>query len=175
MGSMENAAFAKRTPLLRSSLSSSRGDRNPFFHRPRSRFARFLLFEKVDYFQWICTIAIFFFVVILFQAFLPGSVVEKSSDSMRGAGLEAFEDLGHLKEIVGLDFGEGIRFMPSKLLEKFRREASEANRSAASSRPGIRAALRKPQLALVWTLDLILFCNLCLSVFVFGGCFEIKF
>ncbi|KAJ8616517.1 hypothetical protein MRB53_035889 [Persea americana] len=122
--------FFKRTPLLRS--TSSRGDRSSFFHKPRSRFARFLLFEKVDYFQWICTIAVFFFVVILFQAFLPGSVVDKSSDSLRG-----------------LDFGERIRFVPSKLLEKFRREAIEANRSAASSRPGIRAALRKPQLALV--------------------------
>ncbi|XXG89937.1 hypothetical protein AAC387_Pa12g1822 [Persea americana] len=148
MGSMENGIFFKRTPLLRS--TSSRGDRSSFFHKPRSRFARFILFEKVDYFQWICTIAVFFFVVILFQAFLPGSVVEKSSDSLRGlSGLEVPGDLGHLKEMGLLDFGEGIRFVPSKLLEKFRREAIEANRSAASSRPGIRAALRKPQLALV--------------------------
>ncbi|KAJ8644539.1 hypothetical protein MRB53_006287 [Persea americana] len=84
------------------------------------------------------------------QAFLPGSVVDKSSDSLRGLrGLEVSGDLGHLKEMGLLDFGEGIRFVPSKLLEKFRREAIEANRSAASSRPGIRAALRKPQLALV--------------------------
>ncbi|XXG55179.1 hypothetical protein AAC387_Pa03g2902 [Persea americana] len=121
--------FFKRTPLLRS--TSSRGDRSSFFHKPRSRFARFLLFEKVDYFQWICTIAVFFFVVILFQAFLPGYVVDKSSDSLRGlSGLEVSGDLGHLKEMGLLDFGEGIRFVPSKLLEKFRREAIEANRSA---------------------------------------------
>ncbi|XXG90236.1 hypothetical protein AAC387_Pa12g2053 [Persea americana] len=58
------------------------------------------------------------------------------------------KDLRKIRVII-LDFGERIRFVPSKLLEKFRREAIEANRSAASSRPGIRAALRKPQLALV--------------------------
>ncbi|XXG83171.1 hypothetical protein AAC387_Pa10g0985 [Persea americana] len=92
-------------------------------------------------------------VCLLFRsAFLPGSVVDKSSDSLRGlSGLEVSGDLGHLKEMGLLDFGEGIRFVPSKLLEKFRREAIEANRSATSSRPGIRAALRKPQLALFRT------------------------
>jgi uncharacterized membrane protein len=41
----------------------------------RSRLARFLLFEKVDYLQWIGTAAAFFFVTILVVAFLPGSAV----------------------------------------------------------------------------------------------------
>ncbi|XP_058096001.1 uncharacterized protein LOC131241259 isoform X5 [Magnolia sinica] len=147
MGSLETGVFMKRTPLLRSSLSSGRGDRHhSFFHRPRSRFARFLLFEKVDYLQWICTVAIFFFVVVLFQAFLPGSVMEKSGGSVRELGLVS-RDLVFFKGMDGLDFGEGIRFEPSKLLEKFRRDANSSMRS--SGRLGVRAAVRKPQLALV--------------------------
>ncbi|KAL5989279.1 hypothetical protein ACLOJK_010169 [Asimina triloba] len=145
MGSLENGLFMKRTPLLRSSLSSGRGDRHsPFFQRPRSRFARFLLFEKVDYLQWICTVAVFFFVVVLFEAFLPGSVTEKSS--IREASVVT-ADLAFLKEFDGLDFGEGIRFEPSKLLEKFRKETNASSRWGG--RPGVRSAVRKPQLALV--------------------------
>ncbi|XP_010261435.1 PREDICTED: uncharacterized protein LOC104600272 [Nelumbo nucifera] len=151
MGSLENGVPLKRAPLLRSG-SSNRGDRHPFLHRPRSRFtrffARFLLFEKVDYLQWICTIAVFLFVIILFQAFLPGSVLEKSGDSVE----EMEPSSGNwmfLKDMDGLDFGEGIRFEPSKLLDKFQREAIEANSSSVSSRPGVRSGVRKPQLALV--------------------------
>ncbi|CAA6671588.1 unnamed protein product [Spirodela intermedia] len=146
MGSVENGVPAKRAPLLR--LSSS-ADGRSFFHRPRSRLARFLLFEKVDYFQWICTVAIFCFVVILFQAFLPGSVLEKSGNFGVSRRLAAFRELGIFGKIGELDFGEGIRFVPSKLLEKFDKENEEANSSSSSGWPRRRTALLKPKLALV--------------------------
>ncbi|KAL5718774.1 hypothetical protein ACHQM5_011641 [Ranunculus cassubicifolius] len=146
MGSLEiGNPPLKRAPLLRSSSSS----RQPFFHRPRSRFARFLLFEKVDYLQWICTIAIgvFFFVVVLFQMFLPGSIMEKTEDlRVRDRVGVSDEEWVKFKEIGGLDFGDGIRFEPSKLLEKFQREAIMVN---LSSRPVVRAGVRKPKIALV--------------------------
>ncbi|XP_008791488.1 uncharacterized protein LOC103708367 [Phoenix dactylifera] len=146
MGSLETGVLQKRAPLLRSSPSA--GVRS-FFHRPRSRLARFLLFEKVDYLQWICTMAAFFFVVILFQAFLPGSVMEKSG----GLGLNMGSgegDGGVLERIDELDFGEGIRFVPSKLLERFEKERKEANLSLmALGRPVKQVGLLKPRLAMV--------------------------
>ncbi|KAF8379630.1 hypothetical protein HHK36_029072 [Tetracentron sinense] len=146
MGSLDTGVPLKRAPLLRS-WSSSRDDRRPFLHRPRSRFARFLLFDKVDYLQWICTVAVFFFIVVIFQAYLPGSM-EKSGVSVEETNIVS-GDMVFLEEISKLDFGEGIRFEPSKLLEKFRREAKEVNLSSASSRPRVRSGVKKPQLALV--------------------------
>ncbi|KAK9102975.1 hypothetical protein Sjap_020229 [Stephania japonica] len=145
MGSVDAQIPSKRSahPLLR---SSSRSERHSFSHRSRSsRLARFLLFEKVDYLQWVCTVAVFCFVVILFQMFLPGSVTEKSGLANAGNG----GDFAALKELGGLDFGEGVRFEPSKLLEKFRKESRAVNSSSMSSRLRSRAALRRPQLALV--------------------------
>lgn len=140
MGSLESGIPLKRAPLLRSSPSG--GSSRSFFHRPRSRLARFLLFEKVDYLQWICTAAAFFFVVILFQAFLPGSVVEKS-----GGEVEERDD-GILKEIRKLDFGEGIRFVPTRLVERWERERREAN-ATRLGRAVRRLGVRKPRIALV--------------------------
>ncbi|PIA34447.1 hypothetical protein AQUCO_03700009v1 [Aquilegia coerulea] len=148
MGSLEVGIPLKRAPLLRSlSSSSGRGDRLPFFRKPRSRFARFLLFEKVDYLQWICTIAVFFFVVVLFQMFLPGSVMEKSGDFEEFGGVIRDDEWVKFKDIKGLDFGDGIRFEPSsKLLEKFQKEDTQVN----LSRPTVRTGIRKPQLALIF-------------------------
>ncbi|KAM0945810.1 putative glycosyl transferase, family 1 [Dioscorea sansibarensis] len=144
MGSLEAVLPTKRSPLLRASPGS--GGR-AFFHRPRSRVARFLLSEKVDYFQWICSIGAFFFVVVLFQAFLPGSVVERSGG---GSGRDSGNgDLGLLKGIGGLDFGEGIRFVPAKLMARIEKEG-RAESEALSQRPGRRVGLRRPLLALVF-------------------------
>ncbi|KAL5718778.1 hypothetical protein ACHQM5_011645 [Ranunculus cassubicifolius] len=56
------------------------------------------------------------------------------------------EEWVKFKEIGGLDFGDGIRFEPSKLLEKFQREAIMVN---FSSRPVVRTGVRKPKIALV--------------------------
>ncbi|KAJ4952515.1 hypothetical protein NE237_029347 [Protea cynaroides] len=148
MGSLEAGVPQKRTTSLLRSLPSSRCDLYSFIHRPRSRFARFLLFEKVGYLQWIFIVAVFFFVLVLFQAFLPGSVMEKAGVSFQETATPS-EDWMVLKGMGSLEFGEGIRFEPSKLLDKFQREARELNISLASSRPVVRSGFRKPQLALV--------------------------
>ena len=68
-------------------------------------------------------------------------IMEKSGENSCG-------DLSFIKNIGGLDFGEGIRFEPSKLLQKFQKEADEVNLSSAS-RLRHRFGYRKPQLALV--------------------------
>lgn len=146
MGSLENGFPLKRDPLLRSS-SSVRGERFPFLQRPRSRFSRFLFFRKIDYLQWICTVAVFFFFVVLFQMFLPGSVMEKSEIALKDVE-KSLGDLKFLKELGMLDFGEDIRFEPSKLLGKFKKEAREADFSSFN-RTRSRFGYRKPQLALV--------------------------
>ncbi|KAK1320263.1 Plastidial pyruvate kinase 2 [Acorus calamus] len=145
----------QRAPLLRPpSLypSPGRGDRGhlSLLQRPRSKLARLLfLFEKVDYLQWLCTVIAFFFVVILFQAFLPGLIMEKSG----GSGIAVRSpnrDFWEFEGLGDLDFGEGIRFEPTKLLERFRKEREEANSSAlALGRPRQRLAVRRPELALV--------------------------
>uniref|UniRef100_A0A2N9FE30 Uncharacterized protein n=1 Tax=Fagus sylvatica TaxID=28930 RepID=A0A2N9FE30_FAGSY len=152
MGSLETGLALKRDNLFRSSSSTGRTERNPFAHRPRSRFSRFLLFKKLDYLQWICAVAVFLFFVVLFQMFLPGSVVEKSGASSWEDNVDvSSEDFKVLKDMGVLDFGEDIRFEPSKLLEKFRREAREANLySSAFNRTRQRFSYRKPQLALVF-------------------------
>jgi hypothetical protein len=151
MGSLETGLALKRDNLFRSSSSTGRTERNPFAHRPRSRFSRFLLFKKLDYLQWICAVAVFLFFVVLFQMFLPGSVVEKSGASSWEDNVDvSSEDFKVLKDMGVLDFGEDIRFEPSKLLEKFRREARETNLySSAFNRTRQRFSYRKPQLALV--------------------------
>lgn len=142
MGSLENGVPGKRDPLLRSSSTKGLG-----FQRPILRFSRFLFFGKLDYLQWVCTVAVFCFFVVLFQMFLPGLVMEKSGDSMKRME-NGYGDLSLIKNIGGLDFGEGIRFESSKLLQKFQKEDDEIN---LSSSPGLRHRLgyRKPQLALV--------------------------
>ena len=139
MGSLENGVPVKRDPLVRSSSTKGLG-----FQRP---ILRFLFFGKLDYLQWVCTVAVFCFFVVLFQMFLPGLVMEKSGDSLKKME-NGYGDLSFIKNIGGLDFGEGIRFEPSKLLQKFQKEADEINHSSA---PRLRHRLgyRKPQLALV--------------------------
>ncbi|PSS03984.1 Glycosyl transferase, family 1 protein [Actinidia chinensis var. chinensis] len=151
MGSLESGVPLKRDQhLLRSSSATNRNERNPYGQRPRSRFARLVLFKKIDYLQWICTIAVFFFFVGLFQMLLPGSVMEKSDNSWRGRG-EASGDSKFWKEIGGgfLDFGEDIKFVKTNLLSKFQRESNEVNMSSDSRRV-VRFGHRKPQLALVF-------------------------
>lgn len=84
----------------------------------------------------------FFFVVILFQAFLPGSVVEKSGSEVEERGDAV------LKEIRGLDFGEGFRFVPTRLMERWERERTEAN-ATRLGREVRRLGIRRPRIALV--------------------------
>lgn len=146
MGSLENGFPLKRDPLLRSS-STSRGERHSYLQRPRSRFSRFLLFQKIDYLQWICTVVVFLFFVVLFQMFLPGSIMEKSEIAYKDVE-RSLGDLRFLKELGMLEFGEDIRFEPSKLFEKFKKEAREADYQSFN-RTRNRFGYRKPQLALV--------------------------
>ncbi|KAH8516887.1 hypothetical protein H0E87_005016 [Populus deltoides] len=153
MGSLESGgiSFKRDSNNLIRSHSAGRTERNPFLYRPRSRLSRFLLFKKLDYIQWICTVAVFLFFVVLFQMFLPGSVVEKSelgSSPWRGMEL-VNKDLLYLKEIGGLDFGEDIKFEPSKILQKFRKENREMNMPFTNGTLS-RFPYRKPQLALVF-------------------------
>ncbi|KAE8708023.1 rRNA-processing protein FCF1-like protein [Hibiscus syriacus] len=144
MDSLENGNSLKR--------AASRNERNPFPARPRSRLSRFLLFKKLDYLQWICTVAVFLFFVVFFQMFLPGSVMDKSQDSFLDDKDSVFGELRYLKEMGGLDFGEDIRLEPSKLLEKFQKENKQVNleSSSAFNRSQHRFQYRKPQLALVF-------------------------
>lgn len=162
MGSLFEAAAAggatpsKRIPLLRTSAPA-----------PSSlhRLTRFLLSDKVGYLHWVFTVAAFLFVVALFQAFLPGSP-DEAPDGGTGSS--------HLGEIGMLDFGDGIRFVPSKLLQRWERERREANWSAIGGFAGrSRRAygLRKPLLALVdfFTGFLLFNCRVCGSLM--GGSF----
>ncbi|XP_020594500.1 uncharacterized protein LOC110034592 [Phalaenopsis equestris] len=141
MGSLEKNASLKRTSLL-NSASQCRS----FFHRPRSRLARFLFLVRVDFLQWILTAAAFFFVVIIFQTFLPGSVSDKSLARSIVDG--SHEPL--LLDFPDLEFGEGIRFVPAELLERIEKERKEANSALmALGRPLKRAGIIKPRLALI--------------------------
>ncbi|XP_024932638.3 uncharacterized protein LOC107423728 [Ziziphus jujuba] len=150
MGSLEGGVTLKRDhPLLRSSSSTGRAERHPFLQRQRSRFSRFFFLKKLDYLQWICTVAVFLFFVVLFQMFLPGSVIEKSANTL-GDGEFSSDELLFLKESGLLDFGDDIRFEPSKLLQKFQKEAKEAKFSIAFNTTLQRFGNRSPQLALVF-------------------------
>ncbi|KAG6499489.1 hypothetical protein ZIOFF_039278 [Zingiber officinale] len=139
MGSLFEAAAGgatppKRIPHLRPSAPATSS-----LHR----LTRFLLSDKVGYLHWVFTVAAFLFVVALFQAFLPGSP-DEGPDGGTGSP--------HLGEIGRLEFGDGIRFVPSKLLERWERERREANLSAIEGFAGRSRrtyGLRKPLLALV--------------------------
>ncbi|XP_043812636.1 uncharacterized protein LOC110615186 isoform X3 [Manihot esculenta] len=148
MGSLESALTLKRDSLLRSA-SAGRSERYPFLLRPRSRFSRFLLSKKLDYLQWICMVAVFLFFVVIFQMFLPGSVIEKSQDSIKLLDMVS-GDLLYLKQMGSFDFGEDIKFEPLKLMEKFEKEAREVNVSSTFNITQHRFGYRKPQLALVF-------------------------
>ncbi|KAF3439932.1 hypothetical protein FNV43_RR18210 [Rhamnella rubrinervis] len=154
MGSLESGATLKRDPLLRSSSSTGRAERHPFLQRQRSRLSRFFFLRKLDYLQWICTVAVFLFFVVLFQMFLPGSMIEKSGNAVRDAKFSSNEFV-FLKEFGLLDFGDDIRFEPSKLLAKFHKEARGSNFSYAFNRTRQRSGNRSPQLALVFA-DLLI-------------------
>lgn len=143
MGSLEFG-----TPLKKGSLygsQSSRKERHPLSQKLRSSFSR-LLFKKLDYIQWICTVVVFLFFIVVFQMFLPSSVVEKSEDSLRAAKMLSgtllrYEDI----EKYVLEMEEGARFLP-KISEKFRVESREAN---LFNKTAQHFGYRKPQLALV--------------------------
>ncbi|GMI66802.1 hypothetical protein like AT4G01210 [Hibiscus trionum] len=144
MGSLGSPVSLKR--------AGSRNERNPFLSRTRSRLSRFLLFKKLDYTQWICTVVFFLSVVVFFQMFVPGSVMDKSQGSFLDGKDLVFGELRYLKEMGGLDFGEDVVLEPCKLLQRFQRENKQANLESLSAlnRSQHRFQYRKPQLALVF-------------------------
>ncbi|OEL21462.1 hypothetical protein BAE44_0017521 [Dichanthelium oligosanthes] len=160
MGSLDNGAAAagsyKRGPAPASRAGGVGGARRV---RARSRLARFLLFEKVDYLQWIVAAAAFFFVAIVFVAFLPGSgVVERPrlllpsrrAGPGRGGGEQQHSSLPRVG--VGLGAWEaGVAFQPTRLREKWARERREEAQSLAElGTPVKRLGVRKPHLAMVF-------------------------
>ncbi|KAL6958625.1 hypothetical protein U1Q18_047421 [Sarracenia purpurea var. burkii] len=156
MGSLETGLSLKRDQhLLRSSSSTNRNERHPFGQRPRSRFSRLVLFKKIDYLQWICTVAVFFFFVGLFQMLLPGSVTEKSENSW-GRREVASGDSMLSKEIDGLDFGEDIKSEALKILVKFEKECNEVNISSVSRKGVFADLLVNPQQILMVTVTVAL-------------------
>ncbi|TKW15466.1 hypothetical protein SEVIR_5G238500v4 [Setaria viridis] len=162
MGSLENGAAAagsyKRGPApapqpLRAGGVGG-GSRRV---RARSRLARFLLFEKVDYLHWIVAAAAFFFVAIVFVAFLPGSgVVERPRLLLPSRRAGPGRGGGELSSLPRVDVGLGgweasVVFEPTRLKEKWAREKREEARSLAElGTPVRRLGVRKPRLAMVF-------------------------
>ncbi|CAN0825132.1 hypothetical protein LINGRAHAP2_LOCUS314 [Linum grandiflorum] len=159
MGSLESGGLPLKRELGLFRSPSAGGSNKPtekqFLQRPsRSRLSRFFFFKKLDYLQWICTVAVFFFFVVVFQMFLPSSVVEKPKGSHSG-GIDLLPgggDFAYLKQIGGLDFGDDVEFKPSKLLEKFGIEAKRELRPSPMSNDTqlLRFDYRQPQLAFVF-------------------------
>ncbi|KAM0908414.1 hypothetical protein ACQ4PT_015477 [Festuca glaucescens] len=149
-GSYKRAAAAPApVPLPRASAGGGAAARRPGL---RSRLARFLLVDKVDYLQWIGTAAAFFFVTILVVAFLPGSLVLESP-TMLLPSRRASAGGSRTDPLLprGLENGEGLAFEPTRLREKWGRERREEAESLAElGRPVNRAGARKPRLALVF-------------------------
>ncbi|XP_040380696.1 uncharacterized protein LOC102715814 [Oryza brachyantha] len=121
----------------------------------RSRLARFLLFEKVDYLQWIGFAAAFFFVTIVVVVVFPGSgVVERPTillpSRRAGGGRGGAESL--LPRGLGvLETGEGVVFEPTRLRERWAKERrEEADSSAKLGSPVRRFGVRQPRLAMVF-------------------------
>ncbi|KAL3517234.1 hypothetical protein ACH5RR_024136 [Cinchona calisaya] len=118
-----------------------------------SRFARLVFLKKFGYKMWISIVAMFLFILVLLQMFLPGLVMEKSGYFMKLKGNEEVGNvdlMAFLKGFGGLDFGEDIKFEPSNFLAKFRNDAILFNVSVASRRKFSRFGYRKPKLAMVF-------------------------
>ena len=143
MGSLESGIPLKKGSLFGGN-NTSRKEKHPFSLRFRSSFSR-LLFKKLDYVQWICTVVVFLCLVVVFQMFLPGSVVEKSEDTLRDVKkLNSNKDI----ESYALDIGGDDAVFVPKILERFRRggggrEVNLLNQTVQ------HFGWRKPQLALV--------------------------
>lgn len=150
MGSLPTVAgggHLKRSALQRFQSASS-GKSCSFYQKPRSKLARLLLFEKINYLRWICTAASFFFVVLLFQAFLPISTVQNAANVVRNVETVGRTRRSVRSRLLELEFGEGIRFAPSRLLERFQKENRE-DFFMPEGRRGTRAGIIRPKLALV--------------------------
>ncbi|KAG5100862.1 hypothetical protein JHK82_045914 [Glycine max] len=147
MGSLESGIPLKKGSLFGSQFS--RKEKNPFSHRFRSSFSR-LLFKKLDYVQWICTVVVFLCLVVVFQMFLPGSVVQNSGEEfLKDVRMRSdnFLQYGDIHKVL-LDIGEDAVFLP-KISEKFSR--GSGGRDVDFFNHTVQHyGYRKPQLALVF-------------------------
>nr|XP_043624428.1 uncharacterized protein LOC122595998 [Erigeron canadensis] len=149
MGSLENGMLPLKRDALLKSLNSRNERNNSFGQRnKKSRFARFMVLKKLDYLQWICGVAVFIFFMFVFQMFLPvekADFLEQKDDNFDMDMMKFFQDFG------GLDFGEGVKFEPTKLLLKFQKEYKNAeNLAFGDSIKLVRFGLRNPKLAFVF-------------------------
>lgn len=155
-----------RSSSVRSNSGSVGGGSNAsgiWGQRYRSRFARLVLFKKIDYVQLICAVAVFFFFIFLFQIFfLPGSVTDDRNFGrihgiFRKHDEKSAPELPFLKE---LDFGEDVKLEPLKILTKFRKDDKVVNDSVLSINV-TRFGYRKPKLALVSIYVCVFVCAFC--------------
>ncbi|XP_031111693.1 uncharacterized protein LOC116015682 isoform X2 [Ipomoea triloba] len=142
MGSLESVLPLKRDHSHQQLLRSSSPGASRW-ERLKSRVTRIVLLNKIDYLQWICSVGVFFFFVLVFQMLLPGTVVEKSENTSVSGDLE------FLKELGGLDFGEDVKFQPFELIAKLKQEKRELN-GTVESRRGLNFGYRKPKIGLVF-------------------------
>lgn len=152
MGSLDGTTPLKRdhrTVLFQSMRNSNVGGLLGFWPRLRSRFARLVFLQRINYLRCICIVSIVFFFIFLFQMFLlPGSVRE--GDKLKNYNFIR-ENLGGLSEefafLKELDFGDDIKFDNSKILAKFQKD----DIVTIGSRNVVRFGYRNPKLALVDT------------------------
>ncbi|XP_022858780.1 uncharacterized protein LOC111379604 isoform X1 [Olea europaea var. sylvestris] len=151
MGSLDGTTPLKRdhrTVLFQSMRNSNVGGLLGFWPRLRSRFARLVFLQRINYLRCICIVSIVFFFIFLFQMFLlPGSVRE--GDKLKNYNFIR-ENLGGLSEefafLKELDFGDDIKFDNSKILAKFQKD----DIVTIGSRNVVRFGYRNPKLALVF-------------------------
>ncbi|KAK9749455.1 hypothetical protein RND81_02G127100 [Saponaria officinalis] len=141
MGSLENNNSNYNNIKKNASFSKQ--------NRDRSRIPRLFFSKRLNYLQWISTIIVFSLLLVVFQAFLPGSLEEKSGISSKNLGLNE-GDFVYLKNVIDeVNLWDDLKFGPTKLLAKFKKEAVELNQSFVSEKR-IRFGFRKPKLALVF-------------------------
>ncbi|KAL0845948.1 hypothetical protein Bca101_019194 [Brassica carinata] len=143
MGSLESGIPAKRETGERWARQ------HPLLQRNRSRS---FLFKRFSYIQWICSIAVFFFFVVLFQMFLPGLVIDKSDKTPRRRSSKEEllpPDMLVFKERGVLSFGEDFKLEPTKLLMSFQRD-TQTSSDGFNFTSMQRFGFRKPKLALVF-------------------------
>jgi hypothetical protein len=90
--------------------------------------------------QWICVVVVFLCLVV-FQMFLPVSVVEDSEESLRAVKMNSWNSLPK-REMYVLDIGEDEAVFLSRISDKFK-DLNLLNRN------GTQFGYRNPQLALV--------------------------
>ncbi|KAE9595449.1 hypothetical protein Lal_00031236 [Lupinus albus] len=145
MGSLESVIPSKKGSLFGS--KPNRKEKHLFSQRTRSRFSRFLS-KKINYIQWICTVSMFLCLVVVFQMFLPISVVEMSKGSFSAVKMHS-GNVSHYKGIENyvLDIGEENFFVP-EISEKFRMDVGKDMNLL--NQTVFHFGYRKPQLALVF-------------------------